>query len=81
MYSTLGCHLCEVAGTLVRSCEAINEGDISYVDIGDDNVLIEQYGVRIPVLRHIQSGDELRWPFDDRGLLAWLDALPSRMSI
>ena len=32
--------------------------------IADDAELLEQYGVRIPVLRRVDTGEELDWPFD-----------------
>ena len=34
------------------------------VEIADDEDLLERYGVRIPVLRRLDTGEELDWPFD-----------------
>ena len=34
------------------------------VEIADDEELLERYGVRIPVLRRLDTGEELDWPFD-----------------
>ena len=31
-----------------------------------------RYGIRIPVIRHDGSCDELGWPFDFAHLLSWL---------
>lgn len=42
------------------------------VDIAGDPLLVEEYGVRIPVLRHSASGDELCWPFSVNDLRAFL---------
>lgn len=69
--TTSGCHLCEEAKCLLRQvCEA---DGLSYteVDIASDDMLVERYGLRIPVLR--QGERELDWPFtlaDIRRLLA-----------
>ncbi len=37
---------------------------VETVEIADDEDLLERYGVRIPVLRHRETGGELDWPFD-----------------
>ena len=42
------------------------------VDIAEDTVLIERYGVRIPVVADA-NGRELGWPFDGSALRAWLN--------
>ncbi len=65
--TTSGCQLCEHA-------EAILEQDghvFQAVDIGDDLSLMEQYGVRIPVVKD-GSGRELGWPFDGTQLAHFL---------
>lgn len=61
LYMTLGCHLCEQAETLVRDALGLS---IGLVEIADDAELLERYGVRIPVLRRCDNGEELNWPFD-----------------
>lgn len=60
LYGTTYCHLCEQAEAV------LDEVDVSavYIDIADDDGLIESYGTRIPVLRRADSGAELGWPFD-----------------
>lgn len=40
------------------------------VDIATSAVLVERYGVRIPVIELNQ--DELGWPFSIENLAAWL---------
>lgn len=69
LYTTSGCHLCELAAAL------LDARNLSYrsVDIADDDALFDRYGVRIPVLADGQ-GRELGWPFDADGLAAWLAA-------
>ncbi len=60
LYTTSGCHLCEQAEALVRRQTA----RVGTVEIIDDAELLERYGVRIPVLRRLDTGNELDWPFD-----------------
>lgn len=60
LYGTKHCHLCDEAEAILRriSIEAV------YVDIADDDRLIEKYGAYIPVLQRVDTGAELGWPFD-----------------
>ena len=60
LYGTGGCHLCEQADALVRGAVAA----FRPVEIADDAGLLERYGLRIPVLRRLDTGEELDWPFD-----------------
>jgi hypothetical protein len=61
LYATSGCHLCERADVLIRGAVAVA---FRSVEIADDEDLLERYGVRIPVLRRLDTGEELDWPFD-----------------
>ncbi|KAB2936348.1 MAG: glutaredoxin family protein [Candidatus Contendobacter sp.] len=61
LYATGGCHLCEQADTLIRAVATVA---FRTVEIADDEDLLERYGVRIPVLRRLDTGEELNWPFD-----------------
>lgn len=75
LMTTAGCHLCEVAegiivSSLVQGCV------VEAQDIAQSDALIEQYGVRIPVLVCESSGQELGWPFDADQLLAFVAQLP-----
>jgi hypothetical protein len=63
LYGTYGCHLCEQARELVLPFAAAGV-DLKEVDILDDPALEERYGIRIPVLLHPESAQELGWPFD-----------------
>jgi hypothetical protein len=44
------------------------------VDIADDNILLEKYGVRIPVITLGGSLKAMSWPFDTQGVYTWLKA-------
>ena len=60
LYGTACCHLCEEAQAILR--ERGIQAD--HVDIADDDELLEKYGIRIPVLKRVDTGAELGWPFD-----------------
>lgn len=66
LYHTLGCHLCEVAESLMQPYIDHLQLSLQHSDVADDDTLIEHYGRRIPVLRHSASGRELDWPFDEQ---------------
>ena len=72
LYTTLGCHLCEQLEALLAGLcgEAYR---LERVEISEDDVLIERYGVRIPVLVD-EAGGELDRGFDPERLAAWLAA-------
>ncbi|MFT6915970.1 MAG: hypothetical protein ACJAWL_002287 [Motiliproteus sp.] len=72
LYGTLGCHLCTVAEQLIATTLDLNVVSIELVDIADDDGLIEQYGVLIPVLAESKSGFELCWPFDSQQLIRFV---------
>jgi glutaredoxin len=60
LYGTACCHLCEEAQAILHELGIQAE----YVDIADDDELLERYGIRIPVLKRADTGAELGWPFD-----------------
>ncbi len=64
LYTTSGCHLCEQAEALLEQAGLA----FSRVDIADDAILLERYGIRIPVVRRLDTGQELDWPIDAAAL-------------
>ena len=70
LYHTEFCHLCEEAESIML--QAGLEGRYRKIDIEPDEDLLEQYGVRIPVLKRTDTGEELSWPFGPDGLSAFL---------
>jgi glutaredoxin-like protein DUF836 len=66
LFGTSGCHLCEEAEQLLQHSTA--HVDYCKKDIVDNPDWMEQYGIRIPVLQHLNSQQELSWPFDSEAL-------------
>ena len=64
LYSTPGCHLCEIAWHILVPLVSNLPLRLEEIDIAESDQLIEQYGVRIPVLKFKDYEDELGWPFD-----------------
>lgn len=69
LYSTEGCHLCEMAFELIKQLKISHQVEVK--DIAFDDELFSRYGVTIPVLSY--HGNELNWPFDLQQLQLWLD--------
>lgn len=71
LLGTLGCHLCEVAeGVLLPFVE--HGLLVELIDIAEHENWVDIYGLRIPVLRRVDSGAELNWPFDGDLVAAFL---------
>ena len=71
LFGTLGCHLCEIAEAEIMPL--VEHGLlVELVDITDPQDLTDVYGLRIPVLRRMDTGAELDWPFDTEQLVAFL---------
>lgn len=66
------CHLCEQAEQLLRELEAENGLQWKKVDISESDNLVEQYGLRIPVLKQESAPNDLGWPFDKAGIRDYL---------
>ncbi|MGF6094307.1 glutaredoxin family protein [Pseudomonas sp. 18175] len=71
LFTTLGCHLCELAEEEIMPL--VEHGlMVELVDIADSEALFETYGLRIPVLRRVDTGAELDWPFDTGQVVSFL---------
>ncbi len=68
LYGTSYCHLCEHAEELLHAANLVAE----FVDIAEDDELLERYGTRIPVVRRLDSGAEVDWPFDESALAGFI---------
>ncbi len=69
LFGTLGCHLCEDAEQVLQPFVA--QGlVVEILDIIDSPQWLERYALTIPVLRRVDNGQELRWPFDEHAIHA-----------
>ena len=71
LFGTLGCHLCEVAEALLMPF--VEHGLlVELIDIAEQEHMVESYGLRIPVLRRVDTGAELNWPFEAEQIVEFL---------
>ena len=73
LYSTEGCHLCELAFHLLTQDVRVPETQIHVIDIATDDQLIDRFGVLIPVLENPITGDQLFWPFSAEDVNRYLE--------
>lgn len=68
LFGTLGCHLCEEAEAVLQPFVA--QGLIvELLDIIDSKEWLQRYALTIPVLRRVDNGQEINWPFDEKDVL------------
>ncbi|WP_313740443.1 glutaredoxin family protein [Pseudomonas sp.] len=71
LFGTLGCHLCEVAEAMLMPL--VDHGlMVELIDIADHPLHYQRLALRIPVLRRVDTGAELDWPFDTEQVVAFL---------
>ena len=74
LYTTEGCHLCEMAFELYQKTGALTP--VIFVDVAESDQDFAEYGIRIPVLSYQTPSraviSELAWPFDFVQLQRWL---------
>ncbi|MCJ8318184.1 MAG: glutaredoxin family protein [Colwellia sp.] len=66
LYSSEGCHLCELAMAICQPL--IVNKQLNIIDIVENEALVERYGVHIPVLERVDeliNKKELYWPFNE----------------
>lgn len=65
LFETAGCHLCADAQAILLPLivQSPDFYQLTRVDIAGVEDLLAQYGVRIPVIKRLDSGAELGWPF------------------
>ncbi|MFT7413436.1 MAG: glutaredoxin [Methylophagaceae bacterium] len=67
LYTTTGCHLCELADTLLQTLARHHQLTIIATEIADDDELVQRYGLRIPVVQFPDNTD-IGWPFDQHDI-------------
>ncbi|MFP6849306.1 MAG: glutaredoxin family protein [Pseudomonas sp.] len=71
LLGTLGCHLCEVAEAQLMPF--VEHGLlVELIDIAEHEHLVDDYALRIPVLRRSDTGAELNWPFESEQIVEFL---------
>ena len=74
LFETEGCHLCVEAHALVL--QFLKKSRRSYalarVEIASSEDLLQRYGVRIPVVKRMDTDEELAWPFDLQAIESFL---------
>lgn len=75
LYTTDGCHLCDLAKEAVEQSGIADSIDLAEFDITTDKQLVELYGIRIPVIKDRQTGKEIGWPFNDTSFAQWYEGL------
>lgn len=69
LLSTDGCHLCEVAKSLLEQMKL----EYEVVDIIEEQQLIDLYGDKIPVLMAEASQQALFWPFEQEHVKQYIE--------
>ena len=69
LYSTTHCHLCELALDMLTG---LNIDSVKSIEISDDDQLLQHYGLRIPVIKRLDTKAELDWPFTSSDIRQFL---------
>lgn len=74
LFTTLGCHLCEQAESMLQQLTEQAEKNFSWeaVEIANSDAMVENYGERIPVIKRNDTQEEIGWPFTLQQLELWL---------
>ena len=67
--------MCEQAKSIVWPLLLQYQYELEEIDIAVSDELIEQYGIRIPVLKSPEHGQELNWPFDSSAVEIFFGSL------
>jgi hypothetical protein len=62
IYSTEGCHLCDLAQDVIAQLDLLAQCEVT--DIAESADLVEEFGIRIPVVQAKATQACLDWPFD-----------------
>ena len=72
LYGTSGCHLCEEAEAMIN--RAMKNQNIIFLkqDIVEEDDLLHQYALTIPVFKCQATQQELNWPFTEEAVKAFI---------
>ena len=68
LYSTANCHLCEQAESSLLRIQPNHDFNFKKIEITEDIECYEKYELKIPVLKRMDTGVEIIWPFDERDI-------------
>jgi len=74
LYTTSHCHLCEQAEALLTGLKDQHKVYWQAIEISNDDLLTDKYGIRIPVIKCINNQAELNWPFSANDILKLIEA-------
>lgn len=74
LYGTSACHLCEMAEAIL--VPIIKKYGIKFTkeDILEDDALLQQYALSIPVFKCVITKAELNWPFNEEKLNTFINS-------
>jgi hypothetical protein len=77
LFGTSGCHLCEQAALIIDAYLSgkSDQPVINPIDIAEQAQWQEKYAIRIPVLYHPETQNELGWPFDQTNVEEFINGL------
>lgn len=75
LYTSLGCHLCEQALTVITPLLGRFDLTLQQQEIADSDDLMDRYAVRIPVVRLESAQQDLGWPFDAQEFVRYMQGL------
>jgi hypothetical protein len=76
LFGTSACHLCEQAETLLQQIVThYPQVDLEQIDIAEQPQWQEHYAIRIPVLLHPASLQELGWFFNQTDIINFINKL------
>ena len=75
LLGTSACHLCELAEQIIDDCLPNDGVTVEVIDIAEQEQWQARYAVRIPVLFHPETRQELDWPFGTVQVNAFIDGL------
>ena len=73
LFSSSGCHLCELGEEILLRVQTTYKFEIEIVDISSSEDLVEKYGIMIPVLLNTENGKHLYWPFNAEEIIFLLN--------
>ncbi|PHS71071.1 MAG: thioredoxin family protein [Methylophaga sp.] len=76
LYTTAGCHLCDLADNLLNEILNHHKLTINPIEIGDNDNLVRLYGTTIPVIK-FDDNSELNWPFSQQDIETKIGQLQS----